>query len=132
MASSTQEDTVRLLAAFAECHRNMRAFADALRLHTKVKSVTHWLDLIPFKDGFRIEEFVDAELLDGGALAWCLEISGTGDRLALEADVRRAIPSGQEVISVIAEDAPLGVAECVSEVKAVVRSLCAVRPRELA
>jgi hypothetical protein len=90
------------------------------------------MEAIPIEGGFVLEEFVDAELHDGNALSWCVELTGTGDGLNLDADVRRNTQFGQEVVSVIVEENSLDVAKCDSQLRAVVRDLCAVRPQELA
>lgn len=95
-------DCYKMMAALAECHVFLRDHAASVRSLSCVKSVTHWSELSPTGDGgVRFENFVDAELLDGRAISWNMEITITVDFVTIEADIREIGDSGDRVLRTI-------------------------------
>jgi hypothetical protein len=78
--------------------------------------------------GFRLAEYVDAELMDGEALSWCLEITVTVDNVAVEADVRRIHALGQDVIYEIAESSYSSQTACSLALPEITKRLCSANP----
>ena len=78
-----------LLSAIGECHRRLRSHAIHLREIAKVLDVKHVVEMPELVDAYRLEEYVDAELVSGEAISWCFEITKTRKTILVEADVRR-------------------------------------------
>lgn len=117
-----------LFIALGMCHRLLKDHADRLASRSVVRTVKHWSDMSNIDGAFRLEEYVDAELKNGQAISWCLELTLTADAMMVEADVRRIHREGQDVIEAIADcefqnagAGAIGVAE-------ITKKLCASNP----
>lgn len=89
-----------------------------------MKAVKHWCDMPAVGDAFRLEEYVDAELVTGEAMSWCLEITVTLDGIRVEADVRRIHGDGQDVVAEIANREFTNVAAFSEEIVGIIQRLC--------
>jgi len=96
-------ESLALLSAVGNCHRKLRDHAIRLRDRPAVREVTHVCDMPALDGAFRVEEFVDAELVSGDAISWFLEVTVTPDGVVVEADVRRVHSQGQDLLVGIAE-----------------------------
>jgi len=96
-------ESLALLSAIGTCHGKLRDHATRLRLRPGVREVTHVCNLPAVEGAFRVEDFVDAELVSGDAISWCLEVTVTPNGVAVEADVRRVHSQGQDLLVGIAE-----------------------------
>ena len=117
-----------LFSATASCHGLFKELASKLKGKSCVTSVTHWLDIYSFDSASRLEEFVDAELLNGKAISWRLELTLTADAVTLEADVREIHDMGQDLIANIADCRYLTLGECAAGMVEAVGRLTSVNP----
>jgi len=122
------KDMFNLFITIGRCHRLLKDHADQLASRSGVRTAKHWSDMSNVDDAFRLEEYVDAELANGQAVSWCLELTLTADGIKVEADVRRIHEEGQDVVAEIGDcefqnavDGSNGVAE-------ITRKLCASNP----
>jgi hypothetical protein len=90
--------------------------------------VTHVAEMPDLTDGYRLEEYVDAELHSGDALSWCLEITVSQHNIAVEADVRRVRSEGQDVLLTIGEFVYSTPAACSAALPAITDRLCGAIP----
>jgi hypothetical protein len=121
-------DTYHLLINIGTCHRLLKDFANGVRSRVNVKSVTHWTDLHDIDSAFRLEEFVDAELVSGEAISWRLELTICVDRFIIESDVRRIHGNGQDVVAEVADRVYSTETECSTGILEVVRQLSNTYP----
>jgi hypothetical protein len=126
--TSISSIALRLLLAIGECHRRLQAHAIHLRKLAEVQTVEHVADMPDLIDSYRLEEYVDAELVSGEAISWRLEITVTGKNIAVEADVRRIHSEGQDVIANIGEYNYSADADCSEELPGIAERLCSVNP----
>jgi hypothetical protein len=127
--SSINSNAFRLLLAIGECHRRLRRHAIQLRELTGVRAVTHLADMPDLADdGYRLEEYVDAELHSGEAVSWCLEMTVAKQHLVVEADVRRNRSEGQDVIFTLGEYTYATDAACAAELSDIAKRLCSANP----
>src|SRR5262245_15796104 len=96
-------ELLALLSAIGNCHGKLRNHAIRLRDRPVVRKVTHVCDMPALDGAFRVEEFVDAELVSGDAISWFLEVTVTLDGVTVEADVRRIHSQGQDLLVGVAE-----------------------------
>lgn len=116
-------DAIALLSAIATCHGKLREHAIRLRERPTVREVTHACNMPALDGAFRVEEFVDAELVSGEAISWFLEVTVAPNGVAVEADVRRIHSEGQDLVTGIAEDTyTLG--ESVRQLPEITQRLC--------
>jgi hypothetical protein len=122
------KEAQKLFLAIGSCHHDLKLHAKRIEAHPDVRRVTHWLDMHNFDDTFRMEEYVDAELLCGQAISWALELTLTGVDFTVEADVRRVDEKGQDLIVQIAERRYATTLECVNGLLDATRRLCSIDP----
>ncbi len=121
-------DTIELLSAIGECHRRLQRHAIQLRERADVRGVTHDVQMPALIDSFRLEEYVDAELVSGEAISWCLEFTVTETAIFVEADVRRNHADGQDVVAKIAEYRYSTGVECLPQLRYTTERLCSTNP----
>jgi hypothetical protein len=121
-------DAYKLFFGIGTCHRLMKEHANEIRARSVVRTVIHWSDMSNLDDGFRLEEDVDAELVDGQAISWCLELTLTLEGVAVEADVRRIHGNGQDVLVEIADSVYPTVTEGSTGILEITRRLCSINP----
>ena len=126
--TSISDTAFRFLLAIGECHRLLSNHAVRLRELGDVRTVQHVPYIQELADAFRLGEFVDAELVTGNAISWCLEITVTGQKIAVEADVRRIHSEGQDVIVTIGEYIFSTDAACAVELPGIAERLCSANP----
>lgn len=119
---------INLLAAIGECHRQLKQHAIHLCDHIKVRDVVHVIEMPELFESYRLQEYVDAELVSGEAISWCLEITLTKTTILVEADVRRIHSQGQDIIDSIGEYEYSTEAECASHLTNIVTQLCSANP----
>jgi hypothetical protein len=117
------KDMLGFFVAIGTCHRLLEEFAQRLRLNLSVTGVTHWMNAQDIDNSCRIEEFVDAELTNGEARSWRLELLVSPDKFVIESDVRRIHSDGQDCIAEVAEQVHLTVTECTAGILEVVKNL---------
>jgi hypothetical protein len=93
-----------------------------------VRGVTHVVDMPELIDSYRLEEYVDAELVSGEAISWCLEITMTENAIFVEADVRRNHSEGQDIIEEVGDYQYSTETECSAQLPEIVARLCSVHP----
>ncbi|SFI77158.1 hypothetical protein [Planctomicrobium piriforme] len=91
--------------------------AIALDAEKVVVSVKHWWELDINPEFVRIEQYLDAELIDGCAISWRLEVTTSDSGHQIEADVRKIISNSYDMIAEIAETSVVSVEQCMSAVK---------------
>ena len=123
-----ENDAYILFKATARCHGLFKKLARTLKEKPSVAGVTHCLDIYNLDSACRLEEFVDAELADGKAISWRLEITLTADAVMLEADVREIHGMGQDLIANVAECAYTTSADCAAGMPEVVERLTSFNP----
>lgn len=96
-------ELLALLSAIGNCHTQLQNHAIRLRDRALVREVKHLCDMPALDTAFRVQEFVDAELVSGDAISWGLEVTFTLDDVTVEADVRRVHSQGQDLLVSIAE-----------------------------
>jgi hypothetical protein len=117
-----------LLLAIGESHRRLKRHVVHLRELTNVRAVTHDVEMPDLIDSYRIAEYVDAELVSGEAISWCLEITVTGATILVEADVRRIHSEGQDVVADIGEYQYSMEAEWSAQLRDITERLCSANP----
>jgi hypothetical protein len=118
----------RLLLAIGECHRLLVRHAINLRQTIGVKTVEDVTDMPDLPNGFRIEEFVDAELISGEAVSWRLEVTVAQEGVFVEADVRRIHSEGQDLILDVGRTSYAKDAQCAAALPEIARRLCSANP----
>ena len=113
-----------LLLAIGECHRRLGRHALRLRERNDVQTVKHVVDMPALTDSYRIEEYVDAELVSGEAISWYLGITVTEAAILVEADVRRNHAEGQDVVATIGNYHYSTKEECSEQLKDITERLC--------
>jgi hypothetical protein len=126
--TSISDAAFRFLLAIGECHRRLSHHAIRLRELGDVRTVQHMAYMPELADAFRLDQFVDAELVTGDAISWWLEITVTGQNIAVEADVRRIHSEGQDVIVTIGEYIFSTDAACAVELPCIAERLCSANP----
>ena len=117
-----------LLLAIGECHRRLERHAIQLSKHKNVRVVKKDVGMPSLVDCYRLEEYVDAELVSGDAISWCLEITATRTTILVEADVRRIHADGQDVVASIGEYQYSTEGEYSAQLRDVTERLCSVNP----
>jgi hypothetical protein len=121
-------NTYNLLRAIGECHQRLKQHAINILKCEYISSITHASDIPDLKNGFRLEEYVDAELVTGDAISWCLEMTATLQGIVVEADVRQIHRRGQDVLLTIAEDTYSTEAACSTALPEITKRLCSFNP----
>ena len=84
------EQTIRsLLGALGDVNRLFRDHAVRLERRSDVRSAKTKVEVVNYQHGAMVEGFVEAEMNDGTALCWCLEITWTDDAFRIEATLDR-------------------------------------------
>ncbi len=118
-------DWFQLLRSMAESHLVFRDHAAAVRKRKGVKSVTHWSDLLPTSDqGVRFENYVSAEMTDGRAIDWCLELVITPEDVGIETAIEEISASGENTTLENGEYQYSAPSACAAEAIDIVRDLC--------
>jgi hypothetical protein len=117
-----------LLLTIGECHRLLQSHSIRLSKHKNVRTVKHAVDMPGLSDSYRLEEYVDAELVSGEAISWCLEITVFGTRILVEADVTRIHADGQDVVARIGEYEYSTEGEYAAQLRQVAERLCSANP----
>ena len=89
----------KFITAIARLKETFAELARSLRLQAGVKSVVQWLDIPLLGDGYRIELYTDAEMSDGRALGWRLEVAWSGQNWIVEGGVTINDATGQRHFS---------------------------------
>lgn len=118
----------RLLFALGMCNHRLRVHKVTLESRPKVTEATHWSDIEIVDEAFRLKEFVDAELINGQAISWRLEVTVTPHKIAVEADVRRIHSEGIDVLVEIANYCFDNVTVASNRITDITEQLCAVDP----
>lgn len=118
----------QFLLAFGECHRRLNRHAIHLQGLALVRGVQHVVEMPDLGDAYRYEEYVDAELVSGEALSWCLEITMTETTIAIGADVTRIHAEGQDVVRKIGEYEYSAETDCLAQLRDVTERLCSTNP----
>jgi hypothetical protein len=121
-------EAYKLLSTIAICHRRLKELTHESRKLSRVTKVTHWTDLIDFKDAFRLVEYVDAELSNGEAISWQLEVTVMLDNLLVEASVYKIHEKGQDRIQEVADYYCPTTFEGLSSVLETTERLCEINP----
>jgi hypothetical protein len=115
--------------ALAKCHRSSKKRASESRSLSCVTKVTHWTDLIDFEDqAFRLVEYVDAELSNGRAISWQLEVTVMLDKFVVEADVSMIHEKGQDRIENVADYQCPTTPDGISSILETTERLCGINP----
>jgi hypothetical protein len=121
-------DVYTLFRTVGACHRRLKDFAFIIKQSSCVTNVTHWLDIYDLDGGSRVEEYVDAELLNGEAISWRLEITLTPEHCVIEADVRKIHKLGQDLVADVSDRTFSTVAECAQGLMESLQTLIEIRP----
>jgi hypothetical protein len=122
------KDSYRLFVAIGTCHRLLKGHAKETRGRLGVSGVTHWLDVNDLDDAFRLEEHVDAELANGQAISWRLELTLSPGSFTVESDIRRIHQDGQDVLEEVADCTYPTAGECAAGILETTRRLCSTNP----
>ena len=93
-------DTVakQLLEALAEIDRLLRDHAVRLRRSPVVVKAQACFEVVSYANGPVLQGSVDAELTNGDAVCWCLDVRWTQESWNLEATLDRKIGDRQETV----------------------------------
>lgn len=122
------QDCYALLLAIGTCHDLLKDHARQVRQHPDVCDVAHWLDAHTLGNAFQMTGFVDAELRNGEAISWRLELNLSRASFTIESDVRSIHRKGQDVIEVVAEVTYPAAEACAAGLLDTARHLCAAHP----
>jgi len=96
---NTGEQAVRkVLKALGEVNRRLRDHAVTIRRKPGVQSTDTRLEVIDYQNGPMIEAYVGAEMKDGTALCWSLDVNWTDDAFHMEATLERNSRAGAETL----------------------------------
>lgn len=118
------KDSYKLFIAIGACHQLMKDHAKKTKARTDVCGVTHWLDMYNVQSAFRFEEYVDAEMSNGRAICWHLELTILPESFAIEADVSQVYQGLWDRLEEISNGENLIVADCAEELLDATRRLC--------
>jgi len=96
--NSTGEIAGEFLAVVAAANEQLIDLAVKLRLRPEVKGVVCDMDCRRYGTTPRIEYYVDAELRNGRAISWGMEVGFDGETWSVEADVRVQHEQGQDLL----------------------------------
>ena len=122
------KNTYNLLFTIGKCNRVLKDHANELASRSGVTEITHWSDMEIVDDAFRLKEFVDAELVNGQAISWRLELTLMPEGITVEADVRRIHDKGFDVLEEIADCEYRNVVDGSNGIAEITRKLCAIDP----
>jgi hypothetical protein len=125
---SMDQGSYKLFIAIGTCHRLMKEHATQTRARPGVRDLTHWLDVYDVDDAFRLQEYVDAELSNGQAISWRLELTLNGGAFTVESDVRQIHQDGQDLVQEVADCAYPTAEECAAGIVETTRRLCSIDP----
>jgi hypothetical protein len=86
---------VKILEALATCNSIFTELAAKVRNQANVTRVIHNLECRQYQSEFCIEGYVDAELHDGNAVAWYLEVRWNDEVWVIESRILVNDPQGQ-------------------------------------
>jgi hypothetical protein len=124
-----KKTNLELLIAIGKCHRLLKEFGINLRRRSTVKEVTHYANLNDLADGFRLEEYVDAELTNGISFSWRVETTITIDEFAIVSDVRQIYEGEQDLVAEVADRTFKTTEECVQGLVDITLRLINTDPR---
>jgi hypothetical protein len=126
--ASSMSIGIDLLSAIGECHRRLQRHAVHLSEMANVRDVKHDVNMPDLKYAFRLEEYVDAELVSGEAYCWCLEITITKTNILVEADVRKIHSNRQDIVEAL-ENCQFSTGnECSQQLPEIANRLCWINP----
>lgn len=86
--------------------------------------MTHWTRLYDLKAAFRIDESIGAELSNGQAIDWGIEITGYEGVLHVEAEIRSVHDQGQDLVRAVADQKFEEVDDFTDSLARIVEDLC--------
>jgi hypothetical protein len=101
--NAIESDTRVILNALAKVTRLLRDHGVSVRLKPGVKSVATSLEVVEYDNGPMIEGYVDAELEDGTALSWRLDVRWTEVSFEIDATLERISGAGSETLRQLPE-----------------------------
>jgi len=96
VTSSHQE--VMLLRAIAMAHERLNALAEKMRTSRTVTTTRSEVDVRDYDSGLCVEIYLDAEMSNGEALTWWMDLTWNAHSWVATASLRRTDDSGQTAI----------------------------------
>ncbi len=121
-------DLNRLLCEIGSCHRFLANHARNVGEMADVVSSHHSFDMASVECTFRLEEYVDAELANGQAYSWSLEIVLSDNSIKVAAEIRRIHDLGQDLVEQIAEREFSDLVQFSTSLVGIVKVLCLTVP----
>ena len=121
-------DLNRLICIIGRCHRFLSDHARSVGMMEDVISSIHSFDMTSLEGSFRLEEYVDAELVNGQAYSWSVEIVLNDLSINVEAEIRRIHEAGQDLVESIAACEFLDLDQCSTSLGGIVEALCRTVP----
>ena len=92
------QQVVLFLEALAQCNAEFIALCHRLSHHPEVITAQKQIECWSYQTGSTIEGYVDVELQNGMALAWCFDLTWDSDQWTIDAQVRLNDEQGQITI----------------------------------
>jgi hypothetical protein len=102
------KNAIRVLNSIAASYTRIMKFTHQIRSQPMVKQATDRFEIRNFQTGNLLVEYIDAELANGNAINWWLEINWDGQQWGIESHVgiNRNGGQGQEIIRYLQEKKP--------------------------
>lgn len=105
---------IQFFAALGRSYETMKSIAATCRANERVSSAMQQIWIYQLEHGFRATLDVGAELKNGDALSWWLEVTGFDAMFSLEAGIARNDAQGWDMIDTLMETTCTTSEECMS------------------
>ena len=119
------ERAIRVLECIAACNEELMALSRWLESVPGIKGVTRALEFRAYKSGTMLEAYVEAELAEGKALCWWLDVSWNDQHWRIEPSVLVNDTQGQRVLRDFLEKTPRTVDDFIDQLKEATSDLAA-------
>jgi hypothetical protein len=117
------KQAIGLLEAIATGNEKLISLSETLRSHPAVVRALRGFDCRYYQTGVMVEWYVDAELQNGYAMSWWVDLSWTETNWVIEAKILINRDQGQEVLKEFSEQFPNTLKDLISQLKETISTL---------
>jgi hypothetical protein len=120
----------RLLEALSDINRLLRDHAVELRRSSIATDAEAYLEAVAYKNGPVLEGYVDAKLVNGDTVCWCLDVHWNQDSWTIEATLDKKSGDRQETVAELPSATVTSLDDFLSTLRRVAGELLALRISE--
>ena len=125
---NAEETARKILGALGQVNRILRNHAVRLEQRPDVKSTETRLEVVNYQNGPMVEGFVEAEMDNGTALCWCLDLTWSEDTFRIEGSLDRNSVEGSETLKQLPVKALRNVEQLPDALAEITHTLLALGP----